>query len=410
MPEGSQQFELRPAVLQPPPEVEVPPLPTATLAQARADIQRQEANRIEWLKLRAAVTQEIRCAVGDLEKFNGEPGELNHFLKGGDRVMESIEAKAAADFVDPSDVGALKASLICRVRRNILNYIQADEDTPWEVVKSRLKKAYGGGRWSPEEDMFQMFRETKRPRQSNGQFASVLLERYHRVTEKLRETEPTAEVEAKMTFLATILKVQLAREIGKKEGLPRERTFIECAQELIDSSAREAEYRLEETEEWNPAPFPAPRVVAGPRRNETRYQAKERGPRGARRNEGPPRATRNNRREERRCHGCGKQGHLVAKCPHTKCFECGTEGHIARQCPYMFRRRTREEPMEVNAQAVRGRTNSPGTVNDSAASVESSEPSESEEEGVDHRDGSSWRKVTRSSRHGERRNPATAWS
>lgn len=35
----------------------------------------------------------------------------------------------------------------------MLNVIQADEETPWSVVKERLKKAYGGGRWTPEEDI-----------------------------------------------------------------------------------------------------------------------------------------------------------------------------------------------------------------------------------------------------------------
>ncbi|MGR0261060.1 hypothetical protein, partial [Klebsiella pneumoniae] len=49
----------------------------------------------------------------------------------------------------PGDAEALKAALVCRVKRSILNMIQADEETPWSVVKDRLKKAFGGGRWAP---------------------------------------------------------------------------------------------------------------------------------------------------------------------------------------------------------------------------------------------------------------------
>ncbi|MGR0243508.1 hypothetical protein ACUWC2_28915, partial [Klebsiella pneumoniae] len=49
---------------------------------------------------------------------------------------------------------SIRADLVCRVKRSVLNLIQADEDTPWVAVKERLKKAYGGGRWTPEEDIF----------------------------------------------------------------------------------------------------------------------------------------------------------------------------------------------------------------------------------------------------------------
>ncbi|XP_066909225.1 uncharacterized protein [Halyomorpha halys] len=55
------------------------------------------------------------------------------------------------------------------------------------------------------------------------------------------------------------------------------------------------------------------------------------------------------RLEDRKCHRCGKDGHLVAQCPRTRYFECGNEGHIARQCPYVYHRKRsgQAEPMEV---------------------------------------------------------------
>nr|XP_014278146.1 DNA-binding protein HEXBP-like [Halyomorpha halys] len=53
-------------------------------------------------------------------------------------------------------------------------------------------------------------------------------------------------------------------------------------------------------------------------------------------------------KEDWKCHGCGKVGHLVDQCPRTRCFECGNEGHIARQCPYMYRR-----ARKINFQRIR---------------------------------------------------------
>ncbi|XP_066903764.1 uncharacterized protein [Halyomorpha halys] len=55
--------------------------------------------------------------------------------------------------LDSEDAKALKAVLVCRVKRSILNQIQPDEETPWSVFKERLKSAFGGGRRTPEEDI-----------------------------------------------------------------------------------------------------------------------------------------------------------------------------------------------------------------------------------------------------------------
>lgn len=359
MPEGV----LRPPVLTL--QSELPPLPSQTLAAAHA-------NALELLKIKTATSQDLRKGISDLERFNGEIGELNHFLKGGDRLMARIEVKTAENLIDSGDAEALKAALVCRVKRSILNLIQADEETPWAVVKDRLKKAFGGGRWTPEEDIFLMFREKKQPNQTNGQYASALLIRYNKITEKMRETVDVAEVEARMAFLSTILKVQLAKDTGRKEGLPRDKTFLECAQEMVDASARDEEARDGEEEiGWTRATYR--RVRTKPptwRRKEAEDSGRER---GLKRHE---RERRSWKKEERKCHGCGKAGHLVAQCPRTKCYECGTEGHIARQCPYMRRRREVNlgEPMEVNAQRVWRRSRSP------VESVGSTESSETEEE------------------------------
>lgn len=59
------------------------------------------------------------------------------------------------------------------------------------------------------------------------------------------ETVSIAEAEDRMAFLATILKVQLVKEPGEKEG-PRDHTFVECAQEMVDASARDEEAKSAE--------------------------------------------------------------------------------------------------------------------------------------------------------------------
>lgn len=161
-----------------------------------------------------------------------------------------------------------------------------------------------------------------------------------------------------MGFLSTILKVQLAKETGRKEGFSDERSFSECAQSMIDTSAKEEEVRVQDVDnEWSRVAYKRTRTLKPTwRRPETSVIGRDKGTTGERRFRGtrpryaPP-------REERKCHGCRKAGHLVAQCPRTKCFECGEEGHIARHCPYIFRRREyqRPEPMEVNTQEVRER-------------------------------------------------------
>nr|XP_024216026.1 uncharacterized protein LOC112210541 [Halyomorpha halys] len=160
------------------------------------------ANALEWIEIRTATTQDLRKAISDLEKFTGEPGELSHFIKGGDRLMGRIQAKNEERLLDGGDAEELKAAVVCRVKRGILNQIQADEETPWNTVKERLMKAYGGGRWAPEEDIFQMFRERRKQGQSKGRYAGELLARYNRITDKLSELMVMDQVQARMFFLS----------------------------------------------------------------------------------------------------------------------------------------------------------------------------------------------------------------
>nr|XP_014292927.1 DNA-binding protein HEXBP-like [Halyomorpha halys] len=105
--------------------------------------------------------------------------------------------------------------------------------------------------------------------------------------------------------------------------------------------------------------------------------------------------------EDRKCHRCGKVGHLVAHCPRTRCFECGNEGHIARQCRHMYKRAETGpgEPMEINFQRIRRKRREDYRPSESSCEIsEASEASRKEGEGKGGRSNkapsSRWRRVS----------------
>ncbi|MGR0272050.1 hypothetical protein ACUWC3_28450, partial [Klebsiella pneumoniae] len=59
-------------------------------------------------------------------------------------------------------------------------------------------------------------RETKRPNQTNGQYAAGLLAKLNKINEKLREVMEASASEAWMIFMTTVLKVQLAKDTGRR--------------------------------------------------------------------------------------------------------------------------------------------------------------------------------------------------
>lgn len=341
---------------------------------------------IVYMKVKAITARNVRDDIMDLEKFTGETGELNHFIKGSDRIMAKIKKKMEEDLLTPGDAEELSAVLVCRVKRKILNQIQADEGTPWEVVKARLKKEFGRGRWTPEEDIFYMFRETKKNRQTNGQYAEVLLDKYNKITEKMRETATVVEVEARMAFLSTILKVQLARETGRKENFPSDRTFLECANEMADMSAREEETRGGEEEfGWKRVSYKRSEPKTWRIRTREREIRDVRPPtprrevRSIRRGERDQTGRRFDRNgvERRKCFECGRTGHLAAACDRIRCFECRSTGHVARDCPFIYRRKDRGEPMEIGhirrRKIKEGRNSTSGSSRSSSTEVMSSD-------------------------------------
>ncbi|XP_066907739.1 mucin-3B-like [Halyomorpha halys] len=103
------------AATNPPPQV-IQPLPEVSLSQ-------YHATTLEWIMVRTATAQDLRKAVSDLEKFTGETGELNIFLKGGDRLMGRIEAKMSEDLLDSENAKALKAAVVCRVKRKMAEHL-----------------------------------------------------------------------------------------------------------------------------------------------------------------------------------------------------------------------------------------------------------------------------------------------
>nr|XP_014289101.1 uncharacterized protein LOC106688911 [Halyomorpha halys] len=142
--------------------------------------------------------------------------------------------------------------------------------------------------------------------------------------------------------------------------MPKDRSFVECAQDLIETSAREVEARMEvEEPRWTRIEYQRPRNMPNPwRRREHRDAKRERNINQENR-ASQARSRNNGRWEDRKCHGCGKVGHIVAHCPRTRYFKCGAEGHIARQCPYMYRRKeqNKPEPMPPCSPGDSGRDN-----------------------------------------------------
>lgn len=59
------------------------------------------------MKIKAVTSQDLMKAISE-ERFSGELGELNHFIKGGDMLMATIDAKATEDLINQGDVNSLK--------------------------------------------------------------------------------------------------------------------------------------------------------------------------------------------------------------------------------------------------------------------------------------------------------------
>ncbi|XP_014289764.1 ATP-dependent RNA helicase glh-1-like [Halyomorpha halys] len=135
---------------------------------------------------------------------------------------------------------------------------------------------------------------------------------------------------------------------------------------------------------WNRVPYHRTRNPSTPwKRREPRDSGKDRGT-GRERRPNQGRIRNGGGKEDRKCHGCGKVGHLVAQCPRTRCFECGNEGHIARQCPYIYRRAETGpgEPMEINFQRIRRKRREDYRPSESSSETsEASEASGTEGEG-----------------------------
>lgn len=53
-------------------------------------------------------------------------------------VWWTVEVKTTESLIDQGDVDALKAALLCLVKRSVLNLIQADEELDVAEVEARL--------------------------------------------------------------------------------------------------------------------------------------------------------------------------------------------------------------------------------------------------------------------------------
>lgn len=323
-------------------------LAQATVEREKLETQLSKANertQIELLKIRTQNSAFIHEVISQLEPFTGVIGDLDHFIKGGDQIKSLITTRRETGTLVDSDVSLLEASLVGRISRRVLNTIQGDLTHSWETLKVRLKKLYGGGRWTPEEDVFYMLKERRVPGQSEGGFAEKLLVLYNRLMEKMVETFGQAEGSQKMEFLTGVMKVQLNHYLDKPGSLPRDRNFIECAHDLVDKSER-SEARFDKPDsDWTEVRSSRRRQRSPMRRNTGAKNFDKR----------PSRGTDERRKKpEKRCYECNRTGHVAAQCNLTRCYECGRQGHVARECPKRHTRPDRREPppepMDINNQ------------------------------------------------------------
>lgn len=82
--------------------------------------------QLEWIRIKTATINYLKNAVSEIERFGGELGHLNHFLKQGNQIHVLIESRILAGWVDSLDPTELRASLVHWVRSNVLNGIQAN--------------------------------------------------------------------------------------------------------------------------------------------------------------------------------------------------------------------------------------------------------------------------------------------
>lgn len=328
-------------------------LAQAAVERARLETQLSEATKttqLELLKIRTQNSAFIHEVISQLEPFSGIIGDLEHFIKGGEQIQSLIISRKENGTLLDSDVKLLEASLVGRISRRVLNAIQGDLNHSWDTLKVRLKKLYGGGRWTPEEDVFYLLKERRTQGQSEGEFAEKLLVLHNRLTEKMVETFGQAEGAQKLEFLRGVLKVQLNHYMDRPGSLPRDRDFIDCAHDLIDARERK-ETRFDKSEaEWTEVKSSRRRNRSPPRQTTNHRSFEKRSSRTQ---------DEKRRKPDRRCYECNRTGHLAAQCNLTRCFECGRRGHVARECPKRnFRgngREPRDEPMEVNNQDWSGR-------------------------------------------------------
>lgn len=330
-------------------------------------------SQMDLLKVSTQNSAFIHEVIGQLEPFTGVIGDLEHFLKGGDQIMGLIKSRKENDTLIESDVVLLEASLVSRISRRVLNAIQGDTSLAWDTLKVKLKKLYGGGRWSPEEDTFYLFKERRKSGTSEGEFAEKLLVLHNRLVEKSVETYGQAEGAQRMEFIRGILKVQLNHYIDVPGSLPRDKDFLSCAHELIDARERK-QSRFQNTEEqWTEVKSPRKKYRTPGHRSGERFSDK--------RYKREPDERR--KKHERRCYECNQLGHLAAQCNFTKCYECGRQGHYARECPKRISRSKRRGShpgrIEVNNQKCdrkRIHGSSGGNSSSGESSGEESSPSE----------------------------------